>query len=359
MLGELFKKKKVKIPKEDWVKIIWFINTNREDAMSKRNIAIIISKSRKDFLSYCNKMESWYSMRTKTNLITDDFLHNKSYFNEEDVELLTMALSDELLDYIQDKIASEDSEQKILKKLKWVLGLIFVYFSIYAILIWIMLPNISSIMLDVWTKWKKINWLEGIATFFIDWSVGISLLLWLVWVTIISYLYLQSFIFYQYEFSKNMLLMNYKKYFRLSMLKHLMIDENDWERSVSFMNTKEEFKKIVDKLYYKISKNDVNNLIFFLQSPDSNPKMKLEFLQGSFVWDFTNFQATQQRDNYSLIKIYDETKKLHNYYRIESIESFNRKVPLFEFISLVISMILMVTLMGLMFFIMNPILSSL
>lgn len=356
---ELFKKKKIKIPKDDWVKIVWFINTNREDLMSKTNISIVISKSRKDFLSYCNKMESWYSTKTKTNFITDNYLHNKSYFEEEDVELLSMPLSDELLEYIKDKILDEDLESKVTKKIKNILLIILMYFVVYSVIIMIILPNISSMMLWIWTKWKKITWLEWITYFFINWSTLISLLLIFIWIIIVWYIYFQSFVFYKYEFSKNMLLMNYKKYFRLSMLKHLIVDENDGEKIISFMNTKEEFKKIIDKLYYKISKNDTNNLIFFLQSPDINPKMKLEILQEGFVWDFLNFQKTQQRDNYSLIKIYDETKKLHNYYRNESIESFNRKVPLFEFISLIISLLLMVIFVVLIFIVVNPIMSSL
>lgn len=270
-----------------------YVVLNYDEIKFFKNVFFMIVKRRDHFFDYISSIDDKYVKKTNFLYVTEDFQHNQTIFDKETSDLLAFDIHKELLDFLKIKIQNMtlleriDFEYNELFKSKWIIFFIFVvvfYFIIY--MLWDRFIQIagedSSVKIDMWS-----------ITFFYENNFIITAIFFFI----VSALHIKKYIkhnpFYSLQFSQYYVLLIYKEKLYSMLLSYYIYKWENKKWEIWYINTKNEFYNIYEWIFQYISKDEIWELLFFLENDQVAINLKNPLLKQDIINDYKNFKYIQ------------------------------------------------------------------
>ncbi len=279
----MFKKEKLELSIEDLEYLYQYIILNFNEIKFFKNLQLLISKKREAIYDFIKIIDKEYIKKTSITYITADDQHNSNVFDNDTFNMLHMDINEEFVVFLRGIIDNKKLFKRIkssyfqLFKSQWIMYLIFAI-VLYGI-IYILWKQFLSINLT----WVHID-MSSIKLFYSN-----DLIIVMVYATIsfsiFFYRYIKFLPLWDYLFAKYFVLLYYKQLIYIAMIKYYI---HKWKKKwdIWYFDIKKEFYSIFTQLFQFLSKDEIVELLFFIENPKVEINIKNPFLRQEIVADY-------------------------------------------------------------------------
>ena len=299
-----------------WIKdleyLYQYIILNYNEVKFFRNLQLLISKKREEIYDFIKIIDKNYIKKTPITYVTWDNQHNNSVFDFDAYNLLSLNINKQFIEFLRIIIDNRKLYERIktsynkLFRSKWIM------FAIFTIVLYGIIFILGYQFLSIDITWVHID--MSSIRFFYNNVLVITLIYWIISFSIFFYNYIKFLPLWDYLFAKYFVLLYYKESLYTSMLKYY-IDKWDKKRwDIWYFDIKKEFYSIFSELFKFLSKDEIWELLFFIENPKVEINIKNPFLRQEIVWDYKRIVYIQAYDVKKKSEFFEQVKEKNKVY---------------------------------------------
>jgi len=272
---------------ELWIKdleyIYQYVVLNYNEVKFFKNLQLLITKKREELYDFIKIIDKEYINKTSITYVTADDQHNSNIFDNDTFNILHIDINNEFLEFLKMTIDNKKIFKRItdtynqLFKSKWIM------FAIFAIVLYWIIYVLWQQFLNIDLTWVHID-MSSIKIFYKNDAV-IVLVYATIFFSIFFYKYIKFLPLADFLFAKYFVLLYYKQLIYISMIKYY-IDRWKKKWDIWYFDIKREFYNIFNQLFKYLSKDEIAELLFFIENPKVEINIKNPFLKQEIVADY-------------------------------------------------------------------------
>ena len=295
---------------ELWIKdleyLYQYIVLNYNEIKFFKNLQLLISKKREEIYDFIKIIDKDYINKTPITYVTADDQHNSNIFDLDSFNILHMDINKEFLVYLRTIVDNKNLFRRIetsynkLFKSKWIM------FAMFAIVLYGILHILWQKFLAIDVKWVHID-MSSIKLFY-NYKLVISLIYATISFSIFYYKYIKFIPLGEYLFAKYFVLLYYKQLIYTWLTKNY-IDKWKKKWDIWYFDIKKEFYDIFSQLFKYLDKDEIAELLFFIENPKIEVDIKNPFLKQEIVADYKWIIYIQAYDVKKKMDFFEQVKE--------------------------------------------------
>ena len=306
------KNKKLSLSIQDLEFLYQYIILNFNEVKFYKHLQLLISKKREEIYDFIKIVDKDYLKKTALTYVIDDDQHTSSLFDADTFNILHIDINAEFLEFMRILIDNKklfkrinDTYKKLFKS-KWMIFLIF-SIVLYGI-IYILWNQFLSIDLT----WVHVD--MSSVRFFYDNAFAIVI----IYSTISFSIFFRRFFKFQpladYLFAKYYVLLYYKQLLYTAMVKYYIDKWSNRPWDIWYFDIKKEFYAIFSELFKFLNKDEIAELLFFIENPRVEINIKNPFLKQEIVADYKGIIYIQAYDVKKKPEFFKQVKEKNRVY---------------------------------------------
>lgn len=342
------KNKKLELTIKDLEYIYQYIILNYNEVKFFKNLQLLISKRREEIYDFIKIVDKNYINKTSITYITSDDQHNSSIFDSDTFNILHTNINKEFIKFLRILIDNKklfaritDSYNKLFKS-KWIM------FAIFAIVLYWIISVVWWQFLNIDITWVNID--MSSVNFFYENALTITIIYSVVFFSIFFYKYIKFLPLWDFLFAKYFVLLYYKQLIYMAMIKYYIDKWKKWD--IWYFDIKKEFYNIFSQLFKYLSKDEIAELLFFIENPKVEINIKNPFLKQEIVADYKWIIYIQAYDVKKKMDFFEQIKQKNLVYynllrnafedELQKIKDFLYLLWLIMYIVIVLIVIIMI-----------------
>ena len=305
MLNFLKKNKKLELWIKDLEYIYQYIILNYNEVKFFKNLQLLITKKREEIYDFIKIVDKDYIKKTPITYVTWNDQHNSNVFDADTFNILHMDINKEFLEFMRILIDNKKLFKRITDSYNQLFKSKGIMFAIFAIVLY-------WIIYILWWQFLNID-LTGVhidmssIKLFYNNDLVIVLIYATIFFSIFFYKYFQFMPLSEFLFAKYFTLLYYKQLIYIAMVKYY-IDRGKKRWDIWYFDIKKEFYNIFTQLFKYLNKDEIAELLFFIENPKVEINIKNPFLKQEIVADYKGI---------IYIQAYDVKKKMDFFIQIK------------------------------------------
>lgn len=328
----MLKNKKLELWIKDLEYLYQYIILNYWEVKFFKNLQLLITKKREWIYDFIKIIDKEYINKTSITYITADDQHNSNIFDSDTFQILHMDINNEFLEFLRIVIDNKKLFERIVTNYNKLFKSQWIMFIIFAIVLYWIIYVLWNQFLNIDLTWVHIDMSSII--FFYNNDLIVVLMYATLFFTIFFYRYIKFFPLWSFLFAKYFVLLYYKQLIYISMIRYY-IDKGKKKWDIWYFDIKKEFYSIFSQLFKYLSKDEIWELLFFIENPKIEINIKNPFLRQEIVADYKwiiyiqAYDVKKKMDFFQQIK--DKNKIYYNLLRNAFEDEFQKTK---EFLSL-------------------------
>ena len=300
---------------ELWIKdleyLYQYIILNYNEVKFFKNLQLLITKKREEIYDFIKIVDKDYINKTPITYVTADDQHNSSIFDNDTFNVLHMDINREFLEFMRILIDNKKLFKRItdtyhqLFKSKWIM------FAIFAIVLYGIIYVLWWQFLNIDLTWVHID-MSSVKLFYEN-DLVIVLVYITIFFSIFFYKYFQFFPLTEFLFAKYFVLLYYKQLIYIAMIKYY-IDRWNKPWDIGYFDIKKEFYNIFTQLFKYLTKDEIAELLFFIENPKVEINIRNPFLKQEIVADYKWIIYIQAYDVKKKMDFFQQIKEKNKIY---------------------------------------------
>jgi len=300
------KNQKLELNIKDLEYIYQYIILNYDEVKFFKNLQLLITKKRENLYDFIKIVDKDYINKTTITYVTADNQHNSNIFDADTFKILHMDINREFLDFLRIVI----DNKKLFKRIKDTYNQIFksqwIMFAIFALVLYGIIYVLGKQFLNIDLTWVHID--MSSIKFFYNYNLPLVLVYATICFSIFFYKYIKFLPLTDFLFAKYFILLYYKQLIYISMIKYY-IDKWKKKWDIWYFDIKKEFYTIFSQLFNYLSKDEIVELLFFIENPKVEINIKNPFLKQEIVADYKWIIYIQAYDVKRKIDFFEQLKQ--------------------------------------------------
>ena len=272
---------------ELWIKdleyLYQYIILNFNEVKFFKNLQLLITKKREEIYDFIKIVDKNYVNKTSITYVTADEQHNNNIFDTDTVNILHIDINKEFIEFLRIII----DNKKLFKRITDTYHQLFkskgIIFAIFALVLYWIIYVLWRQFLNIDLTWVTID--MSSIKFFYNYAMPISIIYATIFFSIFFYKFIKFLPLTEFLFAKYFVLLYYKQLVYTSMIKYY-IDRWNKKGDIWYFNIKKEFYNIFSQLFKYLSKDEIAELLFFIENPKVEINIKNPFLRQEIVADY-------------------------------------------------------------------------
>jgi len=338
---------------ELWIKdleyLYQYIVLNFNEIKFFKNLQLLISKKREEIFDFIKIVDKEHIKKTAITYVTGDDQHNSSIFDNDTFNILHIDINDEFIEFMRILIDNKKLFKRITDTYKQLFKSKWIMFAIFAIVLYWIIYILWKQFLSINLTWVHID-MSSIKLFYNN-DLAIVLVYSTIFFSILFYKYFQFLPLTEFLFAKYFVLLYYKQLLYTAMVKYYI---DRWSKSgdIWYFDIKKEFYNIFSQLFKYLSKDEIAELLFFIENPKVEINIRNPFLKQEIVADYKWIIYIQAYDVKKKMDFFQQVKEKNKIYynllrnsfedELEKIKNFVYLVGLIMYIIIVLLVVIMI-----------------
>jgi len=345
----MVKKEKLELWIKDLEYIYQYIILNYNEVKFFKNLQLLITKKREEIYDFIKIVDKNYINKTPITYVTADDQHNSNIFDNDTFNILHMDINKEFLEFLRIVIDNKKLFKRITDTYNQLFRSKWIMFAIFSIVLYGIIYVLWRQFLDIDLTWVHIDMSSVI--FFYENDAIIVLVYTTIFFSIFFYRYIKFLPLADFLFAKYFVLLYYKQLIYIAMIKYY-IDKGKKRWDIWYFDIKKEFYNIFTQLFKYLSKDEIAELLFFIENPKVEINIKNPFLKQEIVADYKWIIYIQAYDVKKKMDFFTQTKEKNKIYynllrnafedELQKIKDFLYLLGLIMYIIIVLLVVIMI-----------------
>jgi DNA-binding transcriptional regulator GbsR (MarR family) len=338
---------------ELWIKdleyLYQYIILNFNEVKFFKNLQLLITKKREEIYDFIKIVDKEYINKTPITYVTADDQHNSNIFDADTFNILHMDINREFLEFLRIVIDNKKLFKRITDTYNQLFRSKWIMFAIFAIVLYGIIYILWWQFLNIDLTWVRID-MSSVKFFYYN-ALPIVILYATIFFSIFFYKYIKFLPLTDFLFAKYFVLLYYKQLIYIAMIKYYI---DKWKKTwdIWYFDIKKEFYNIFSQLFKYLSKDEIAELLFFIENPKVEINIKNPFLKQEIVADYKWIIYIQAYDVKKKIDFFEQVKQKNLIYynllrnafedELQKVKDFLYLLGLIMYIVIVLIVVIMI-----------------
>jgi len=304
--------KKLSLSIADLEYLYQYIVLNFNEVKFYKHLQLLIAKKREEIYDFIRIVDKDYIKKTALTYVIDDDQHTSNLFDNDTFNILHIDINSEFLDFMRILIDNKKLFKRVqdnYKKLFKSKGIIFFIFGL--VLYWIIYV-LGNQFLSIDLTWVHVD--MSSVKFFYENNLVLVLIYLIISFSIFFWRYLKFLPLTDYLFAKYYVLLYYKQLLYTSLIKYYLDKWPNRPGDIGYFDIKKEFYSIFSQLFQYLNKDEIAELLFFIENPKVEINIRNPFLRQEIVADYKGIVYIQAYDVKKKPEFFKQVKEKNKIY---------------------------------------------